>query len=359
MMATRRQSELDGLKFIAFLWIALSHLTEFAPFNWNALLTSTIVLRGASGKWGMSIFAVLSGYVCAASVSAKKDACFGVQVINRYLRYFLPLFTMCLVWWIIVLIGNAAPFPFLNTVTPVSHDGFSWMQAYTVRYLFRDTILLGDTCGYTWWVREFFFSSLLLSALLLIPGEKKRMLAVGAAGVMAFLIFRVWAMAILLGGLLYLLYEKGFPLVRLAGKGKWLLVIYVLGAVFCKLPGPESYGVYCGDVLSAIFLLLVVCNAGPVQRVLGLPVLSRPGRASYSMYLVSLPMQYTFTTFAASALIRENRMTTGLWIAISIADIAVVLLVSYALYRFAEQFLYKKLRLPPNALHAAPEISAE
>ena len=94
MPATRRQNELDGLKFITFLWIAVSHLSEFAPFDWNALMTSTVVLRGASGKWGMSIFAVLSGYVCAASVSAKRDACFGVQVINRYLRYFLPMFVM-------------------------------------------------------------------------------------------------------------------------------------------------------------------------------------------------------------------------------------------------------------------------
>ena len=194
-------------------------------------------------------------------------------------------------------------------------------------------------------VKEFFFSSLALSAILgLVANRTRRIIWLAAGCIVAFLIFHVWALAIFAGGLLYLLYDTGAPFVRLSGQWKWLLLPYCLGAVFIKPGGPESFGVYCQAVLSALLIVAIALNAKPLQRLLGLSLFSIPGQASYSLYLISLPFQYTCAVFAA-ALIRAGRMTVWVWAALCLADIAIVTGLGYCLYRFAEGFLCGKLRI--------------
>lgn len=347
-----RFTELDGLKFVALLWIMLSHMAMFLNVPWGDFLKASVVLAGASGKWGVTVLAVLSGYVCAASVSGRQTFRFGAFVVNRYLRFFLPLLCTYLLMWVSAAIVNGSGMHRLDTVEALGYaDWFSRMSGYTVRYAVRDAILLNDNFGCAWWVREFFFGSVLVAALMPLTAVKRGQLAwFAAVCALLFATFQVWWLAIVLGALLYLMTERGVRWIRLEGKWKWLLPLYLAGAIFLKPAGEESYMVYCMDVLSAACLLLFVLNAAPVKRFLSLPVFARPGRANYSIYLLSMPFQFCCTIYAAGALSDAGLLTVPAWLALSAADIVCTILLGWGLYRISERGLYRRLRVTPEML---------
>ena len=140
---SRRLPELDGLKFLAFVWIAVSHFADFAPMDWSGMLSASLVLRGANGKWAMAIFAVISGYVCAASGCKRTGTDFGLLVINRYFRYMIPLLVMCLLAWLSSWVASLFDLQHAD-LSAAGYNGFSYLAGYSFRQALRHALLLTD-----------------------------------------------------------------------------------------------------------------------------------------------------------------------------------------------------------------------
>ncbi len=107
---TARFAQLDGVRGLAALMVALSHFvlafqpallggeTDLAHFAASALISHTPLIFLFNPELGVAIFFTLSGFVLAASVTAKPTR-FVELAVRRWLRLALPILGSTLLIW--------------------------------------------------------------------------------------------------------------------------------------------------------------------------------------------------------------------------------------------------------------------
>jgi peptidoglycan/LPS O-acetylase OafA/YrhL len=111
-----RMAELDGLRGLAALMVALSHyVLAFQPallgggaavshFPASIAIGRSPLIAFYNPELGVAIFFVLSGYVLAASTAARETP-FSELVVRRWLRLALPIFGTSALIWLLVQFG--------------------------------------------------------------------------------------------------------------------------------------------------------------------------------------------------------------------------------------------------------------
>jgi peptidoglycan/LPS O-acetylase OafA/YrhL len=270
-----------------------------------------------NGRFAVSVFFVLSGFVIAAAADRRRDIIVA-NLVTRYLRLAVPvLASVILAWVLLSLFPNATPV--LRETLP---DPSRWLD-YTyqgdippIHAAIYDGLagnfLRGgsDFNNVLWTMQIELLGSLGLFLLYwLVPG-RVRLVVLALAGIGIVFLLRDAYLAFIAGAYLYEAAKAGL----LARLPAFLPPVALVVGVLLGAPGPDTWarwgpidlpgrltpGNQRGLVpIGAATLFVYAALALPAfARLLGRRLLQWLGRISFSLYLVHVPLLYTLVAFA-------------------------------------------------------------
>lgn len=341
---------LTGLRFVLALWVVVHHLVGPGGIlepQFRGLMPSFQMLVG-SGYLAVETFFILSGFVLARSCAAVKSwdrrslIRFGMA---RFARVY-PVFALSMV----------AMSPFIAET--LAKPGRSAIQKVEVlgQYLF---LLIGwltargvgwNTPSWSLTCEVFFYLCFPALFLWLRNASMRRLFAVLAASFVLPIVLLhsavplVWKPIHTLPDFVAgIVAAKLFERAGSTGKGYWLYLPALIGAMLL-IGHPEALNGTYMDVTTALIPFNVIAligfamSGGWLARILSTRVFDYLGQASYSMYILHIPVLWWYTRFAFDQ--RGEWPHTGA----SIAYLVVVTIVSMAAFELVEKPANRWLR---------------
>jgi peptidoglycan/LPS O-acetylase OafA/YrhL len=300
---------LTGLRFILAVWVILHHITGKGRMldPWTAGIPEPLHNLVASGYFAVGTFFVLSGFVLArgyASTSWDRPSLvrYGAARIARvYPVYLLSLLILAPIIYDHIRLNEGGVAPEHRTSLLVNYGLVlqGWSGTLPVHW---NTPAWSLSC-------ELFFY--LCFPLLLLPIKNAGRGRLGAATVAAFtlpFVFRWMAIPpewkpilhvsdFLIGIACSSVFDR-LGAGRLVGRGYWLyLPAAAFGAAVIAWPTLLSGAVTPGMALrplNALLLLGLALGGGVPARLLSTPIAALLGKASYSMYILHIPILWWF-----------------------------------------------------------------
>lgn len=301
-------ASLDGLRFALAIWVMMTHLLGNGMMleAWARKLPASAYSILSSGYLGVATFFVLSGFVLARGYSStlwdrRKLVRFGV---NRFARIY-PIYVLSLLIMTPFIIADTVP----GKPAAVANYGFlllGWTgapapwntPAWTLSCQFFFYALFPFTVAFfskTSWARTL---ALALIACFLPVVLVKAGVPYAWKPVLHFADF---AMGLLAARMYDLLLESR---TSLAGRGYWLYwPAIVLTGVLIAHPQvvPDSLGINGAlRPLNAAMLLGLTFGGGFAARWLSSRVLAFLGNASYSLYILHVPLLWWYRRFTSA-----------------------------------------------------------
>ena len=315
----------DGLRGFAAMVVVVFHYLAMLHPEWvadyasaPALLVDTPLAVFWNGPFAVAVFFVLSGFVMAAAAERRAPYLIG-NVLIRYLRLAVPVLASVLLAWLWLSLlpsaardlaaTQAAPSPWLGFTEQAPlpglgaaiHDGLAGsfitgMSSFNNVLWAMQVELVGSVCLFlVYWLGGF--------------ARWLRLLALAGFALMGLLVLRDAYLCFVTGALIYEGHKAGIwrrvpPLAGLVA----LLAGMVLGGPglgFAErwgldfLPGRLQPGNPFGlvPVAGATLILLGVHLLSPLQRWFETAPLQWLGRVSFALYLVHVPLLYTFVAW--------------------------------------------------------------
>jgi len=270
---------------------------------------------GLTAKFAVAVFGVLLGYFATAKLS-DAQAAFGRYVVQRYLQFVVPMFIVNL----LVVLGNARQ-----------------AGLYGFRQVLVDSFFFSDRIVPTFWcMGPFFIASALIGLIAgLTRGNRGARLGWYVASLIVCLLAgKTWVGVCVMGAVLHEVLQAEVRWMRSAPA---LLAMAVCAFVLARVRAENElmylrYGAAC-------FLLLAVFFSAPrLQRLLDVGILGWLGSISFHLYLVHVPVQYTFTNLLVVFLAKT--VPTGATLAIAaVATLLADIAAAYLLGKTVEQVL--------------------
>ena len=301
-MSKQGLSSLQALRGLAALAVVLHHVLRAVTINLPAnfglapspLLSHPILVD--LGAMGVDLFFVLSGflmiYISLPYQQGKKST--GDFLVNRLIRVW-PLYA-------VVTIGVCCLIYYTKPDGGADFD-LAPLRMLSVFFVpsFNQTGLLQPILGVGWTLNYEVFFYLVFAAAILI--QKKRLLAsstilvaggyaIGAllppGSVLGAFLFNSVILEFLLGAAIASAYLKGMLAARHAYL--WLAAGLIALALFAPIPVDEGFRLVTRGVPAAALFTFVLLSESKIRWPRALIVL---GDASYSIYLVHVPVLYT------------------------------------------------------------------
>jgi len=323
--------ELEGLRGLAAIAVVIYHFSLafylFAFFG-PSLVSDTIkhfslednlyanpIAGLLSGTFAVSIFFVLSGFVLSISFFKTKNVEIVKRLaIKRYPRLMLPALASVIICYALVKLGFSSSLQ-ASAITQSSWLASGWDTAphlFDVLYNgFIGVFIKGSPYNNVLWtmMTEFLGSFLVFGTLLMFSQSKHRWLIYLF---IFYLTFNTWFIGFVIGMILADLFsmniikqKKRHPLlIVLLLAGSLYLGGYPFGTdlsstaygLFNKIPFQlVNYQMMC-PALGAALVTFAVLWSGQLASILKKPIISGLGKYTFSLYLVHLPILFTFTT---------------------------------------------------------------
>lgn len=359
---------IDGLKGICCILIFVHHFicafyTAFvfglnypAHTNFDKLISESVISVFINGNFLVFIFCTISGFVIARSFmkKGKKQDLLKVT-LKRYLRLCIPVLLLGMIVWLL----SSFKLFFHLEAAPLTGSSI-WLGAYYLVKLSLKDILIsalfktpfyGDSyiSNALWMYGNFLLGSIVIYFLCLVFDKKKKRDSL-------FLI--VPLMACLINESFIACFISGYWLNFLVDdlkidKIKWKpLLAFILIFVGLFLGGypfgvmPDNYyhylkfsNCFLPHFLAAVFLISGLYLAPFWQKFLSNKLFLWLGKLSFAIYLVHIPLIYSYSSYLFLRLIGNNRYNWDCLI-VFIGTLCLLLLFSYLFY-LLEAKVYK------------------
>ncbi len=312
----------DGLRGVAAFSVVIYHYLCLAHPRWTPDMSpdpysvvDTPLYLLWNGAFAVAVFFVLSGYVVAAAASRHSSG-LAAYTFTRYLRLAVPAAASCILAWIwLSLLPEAA-----DTMANSIPDESRWLEFTYQNDVKTPLIALADGMGAVfvrgysrfnnvlWTLKIELLGSLAIYALYALASGRVRIILLCLGTIILPALTEPSYLAFGLGAGLFELHRKGY-LARLAKLPALGPVLFV-AAVALAFPGngfharadlpwiAENWqiGAHRGyvHVIAGALLVLSVVQIRSLARVLSHAIPLWLGRISFSLYLVHVPLLYTF-----------------------------------------------------------------
>lgn len=325
--------ELEGLRGIAAVVVVLYHnLLAFYAFAFFGLGNPDssprhepfeVFVHGSpfavflSGTFAVAIFFVLSGFVLSIGyVQTKRSDIIKNLAAKRYLRLMLPALASILLCYVLLRLGLSHA----QAAGAITQSGWllgQWNFAPNLLEalkgglfgIFVDGMNVYNNVLWTMTI-EFAGSFIVFGSLLLFGKSKYRWIVYSALLVVTF---NTWYLAFILGMIFAELYVAGYITQRKRNT-VILLTIVGTGLVFGGFPfGDNSHSLYSyfgiiafknfnymsmSLTLGAALLIFAALWSSQFAGVLRKKYISGVGKYTFALYLVHIPILYSYTTWA-------------------------------------------------------------
>lgn len=323
--------ELEGLRGIAAIVVALYHnALAFYPLAFFGISTSLApmqhvgfetMLYGSpfggllSGTLSVSIFFVLSGFVLSIGYfQTKNNEVVKKLATKRYLRLMLPALASILICYFLMKLGLSH----IQEAAMFTHSGWlsgAWTFTPHLIDAFRDGLLTIFTAGsdpynnVLWTMTTEFAGSFIVFGFLLLFA-RSRYRWIGYL-ILTVILFNTWFAGFGIGMILADLYQVGY-LKQVRRSRLMIAGILILGIIFGGYPLGVTQGtIYqvfsylpfhnlnyqmVSTTIGASLVVGAVLSSLQVSKALQHKKISILGKYTFSLYLIHLPVLYTFTT---------------------------------------------------------------
>ena len=320
-MEKRRIDWVDGLKGIACVLIFLHHFSliffpaayygELAPSYLNGIdtyLAQSPLGVVLNGNFLVALFCMLSAFVLGLQILRLEDKSrLGSVVAKRYFRLMLPLFAVGLLVYLFLRFGL-----FTNLETAAVTQSPWAVQYYREPIRFRDFLesalvkvwFYGDESLSTafWMLSRLFYGSFLSILLSAVAWKYRQRAWILYVFVALLLLDRSeLLLAFALGTLLAWMLENGIRLPKFTPPVAVALGV-VLGGYPSGIVAANFYRFFRGlsyvdwHILGAFVMLLGILSWEGAQKILSQRLFCRLGKISYSVYLIHIPLLFSFST---------------------------------------------------------------
>jgi peptidoglycan/LPS O-acetylase OafA/YrhL len=345
---------LTGLRSLLALWVILHHLSNQGGMLDAAVrsLPAALQTLAVSGYWAVATFFVLSGFVLARTYAARRwDRSSLVRYgIARWARVY-PVYFLSLLILAPIIFRDLVSFPQgrplalrLSLLSNYALVLQGWTGNLPVQW---------NTPAWSLSCELFFYLCFPLAMLLAKRAGRRGTLVIATAGLALPILCRLlnvpdaakpilhlgdFLVGIACAGIYEALVRSG---TRLAGRGYWLYLPAAAGsAVVIAVPRIAQwiYLDFALRPLNALLLIGLALGGGPLARWLSTRIALLFGKASYSMYILHIPVLWWFkgTWFHRSAALPPE--------AAALIYIAIVLLVSALVFKLFEEPANRRLR---------------
>jgi peptidoglycan/LPS O-acetylase OafA/YrhL len=344
---------LTGLRSLLALWVVLHHLSNKGGMLDAAVRALPAALHelAVSGYWAVATFFVLSGFVLARTYAASRwDRSILIRYgIARWARVY-PVYFLSLLILAPIIFHDLVSFPqgrpLALRLSLLLNYGLvlqGWTGHLPVQW---------NTPAWSLSCELFFYLCFPLAMLLVIRARRRGTLVIASAGFALPVLCRLLNVPDALKPLLHLgdflvgiacagVYEALIrSRTRLAGRGYWLYLPAAAGsAVVIAVPQIAQwiYLDFALRPLNALLLVGLALGGGFPARWLSTRTALLFGKASYSMYILHIPMLWWFkgTWFYSPALSPETA---------ALIYVALVLLISALVFKLFEEPANRRLR---------------
>jgi len=320
-------SNLEGLRGLASIAVVLHHMVlVFFPFiifgdeklgpihsGIEKILHGNPLMMFLSGTFPVAIFFVLSGFVLSIGYfNRKDDDSLRKQIIRRYPRLMIPALFSILICALLIIIG------FAKNIDTSSITGSSWLDngwtkdpmlfSAIKEGIYGIFVNSGSAYNNVLWTMQIEFTGSLLVFLLIFTVKnikyRKYIYAFTIIG-----LINTWYFAFIAGVILADLYSSGAIKVHSFSRLKIItitaIIIYMGGVPLLNTVNSEYYGIFSKIdlvnirqlflTIAAILSLYLVIFDSKIKRVFEFNKIQRLGKYTFSLYLIHLPILYTFT----------------------------------------------------------------
>lgn len=358
---------IDGLKGICCLLIFIHHfICAFylaAAFGegytihtkYDLLMSRSFISVFVNGNFLVYVFCTISGFVIANSFMRSKNKDLLKTTLKRYLRLGIPVFIIGLIVW---LMSNFNLF--FNKDAAAMSGSLVWLGAYYVDKVslfnviissFLKTPFFSDTyiSNALWMYRNFLVGSLIIYFLCLLFKEKdKKYNFLVIIPLLSCIVVESFLSSFIVGYLFaYLVNNYEFETIKYKPLISLILIIaglffggYSSGgtpASYYKIFNFSSY--FFPHFLGALLLIPGIYFSNTIQNLLSNKLFLWLGKLSFSVYLVHIPLIYSYSSYFFLRLIGNNRYNFDCLI-VFIGTLCLLLLFSYLFY-LLEAKVYK------------------
>ncbi len=369
---TERFMELEGLRGIAAVMVVFYHyLIAFyafaffsngttmatAPNTWfEPAIHGNPLMALVSGSFAVALFFVLSGFVLSIGFfQTGKEGIIKKLASKRYFRLMLPALASVFICYILIKLGLSHA----QQASIITHSGWLGVQWNFIPHIY-DVFVNGTwgifTIGQSaynnvlWTMMIEFAGSFLVFGALLIFGKSTHRWVLYLA--LLIITCNTWFLGFILGMILADLTANGF--VQRKKRKLWfissLLAVGIFlggypfsgtqGTIYEYLTIPHLVGtvnfVSIYMLVGATAIVSLVVMSTQVARVLALKYISKLGTYTFSLYLIHLPILFTFTTFGFIHLHNHFGYNMSVILAL-LASVPLIIIATYLFERYVDK----------------------
>jgi len=344
---TPRFMELEGLRGVAAVMVALYHfLITFYAFaffgdgtsmatvpnnHFESVIHGNPIMAFVSGSFAVSIFFVLSGFVLSIGYfQTGRESIIKKLAAKRYIRLMLPALASILVCYLLIKLGLSNTY----VASTITHSGWLSVQ-WTFTPQIEDAFINGiwgifatGQSAYNnvlWTMMTEFIGSFLVFGFLLLFGQSRHRRILYP--ILILLTMSGWLLGFVLGMILAdlvanrVLINKRRNIVFIAGL--LLAAIFFGGYPFSTTQGtiyefitvPNLVGtvnfVSLYTIVGATAVVSLVLMSTQITKIFARNPISGLGRYTFSLYLVHIPIIFTFSTYIFINLIKHFGYTAS------------------------------------------------
>lgn len=324
----------DGLKGIACLLIFTHHfLLAFYPasyyginsvshFKYDTWFATSPISFIVNGNFLVHLFCILSGLLISYNLIKN----FNIDrvsnsLLKRYFHFSIPILIVGLVVYIML------KFHLFTNISTSLLTGSSWLSSYYTNILslkqilisaLINTLFVGDDMISTafWMMSYIFYGTFLTYILNFISFHKNRKILYFYIILLVILIFLNSYMACFVIG-----YLLAYGMIKIKNKlGSKIdsfigIVFLILGFFFGGYPSgviPTNIysllpnNIFLFHLIGATFVIIGVYFLNPLKRIFSTRIFKSLGKISFSIYLIHIPLLFSFSTTLFSFLFYKN-----------------------------------------------------
>lgn len=369
MKDNKRELWIDGLKGICCLLIFVHHFIcafypaeVFGPLytshtKYDSFLSQSILGVFFNGNFLVYVFCTISGYVVAKSFIKYKNKDLFNTILKRYLRLVLPVF---LIGIFVFLLSNFNLF--YNVEAASLSDSNIWLGSFYLEKInfisminsaFFKTPFYSDTylSNAFWMYGAFFMGSIYIYLICITLKNKNKLYNVFLIiPFIACYVSMSFIISFLIGYLLFV-FTDSFKLENKKYMKFISFILIIVGLFFGGFPSevtPDNYYSifnfnYCfhPHFIGAALLVTGLYYSNIFKWILSLKPFQWLGKLSFSVYLIHIPIIYSFSSYLFLKLIDNNRYNFDCLIVFILS--LIIVLISSFIFNIISNVFYKKV----------------
>lgn len=274
-MEQRRMDWVDGMKFLAILWIFCGHYNEIFDGTFYSALRHVgggYLFRGVTGKMCVALFCVFLGFFCAKTGrNRQRDPV--EYIFRRYVYFFL---------WMVAALGLICLIAYLDRGTRLTRYRYIPVIYGPVGILMDSVQLRSEISATYWCVQPFAIASV---AVVVLNRKNASILTQLLIAGILYTGRAVWVMNCIFGSVLYCLTQSERT-EKIAGR--WYVRLALVLAAFFLIKRKEDYITYTLDGIAMTLVCLAVYYSHVPKKVLGFRPMAALGRYSMGVYMLHM-----------------------------------------------------------------------